>query len=128
MAKVTGSVDGRGRPVVRIEGSLESILLTVDTGFNGDLMVTRAAARALGMTVSDDETNVELGDGTTARIYEGRTTISWLGADRQVRVLVSDAWVTTGDAPVGLLGTDLLSPHLLLIDFATGTVEIETQD
>ena len=44
MAKVVGSVDDRGRPVVRIEGWLESILVTVDTGFNGDLMMGREAA------------------------------------------------------------------------------------
>jgi len=39
---------------------------------------------------------------------------------------VFDEWTTIGDAPVTLLGTDLLLPHLLRIDFAKGTVEIET--
>ena len=49
MAKVIGSVDGRRRPVIRIEGKGDSLLLVVDTGFNGDLMLTRAAARQLGV-------------------------------------------------------------------------------
>ena len=42
-----GAVDLRGRPVIRIEGKQESILVVVDTGFNGDLMVSRDAARLL---------------------------------------------------------------------------------
>ena len=128
MAKVVGSVDQRGRPVIRIEGKLESILVMVDTGFNGDLMMTRDAATLLGVDPSDDETEVQLGDGRTAQVCESRITITWLDQERRVRVLVSDEWTTIGDAPVALLGTDLLLPHLLRIDFAKGTVEIETQD
>ena len=61
-------------------------------------------------------------------MYEARATIMWLDRERRVRVLVSDDWRTVGDAPVGLLGTDLLAPHLLLVDFAEGAVEIETQE
>lgn len=128
MAKVTGSVDDRGRPVVRIEGKTDSFLLVVDTGFNGDLMISRSAADTLGMTLSDDETSVELGDGTTASVFEGRTTIPWLGAERRVRVLVSDTWQPSNEVPSGLLGTELMTPHLLFVDFGARTVEIETQD
>jgi hypothetical protein len=62
-----------------------------------------------------------------ARVYEARTTIDWLGEQRSVRVLVSSAWRSGGDDPVGLLGTELLKPHLLLVDFGKDTVEIETQ-
>jgi len=128
MAKVIGSVDERGRPVVRIEGRQESVLAIVDTGFNGDLMVTRDAATLLGADPLRRETEVELGDGRTVRVYETRATIMWLDRERRVRVLVSDEWTTIGDEPVGLLGTDLLLPHMLRIDFARGTVEIEAQD
>lgn len=127
MAKVIGSVDDLGRPVIRVEGKSDGILAVVDTGFNGDLLVTRPAAHALGVTGMVREADVELGDGSVARVFHGRATISWLGADRDVRVLVSDAWMTIGDAPIGLAGTALLTPHLLLVDFAQGTVEIETQ-
>ena len=90
-------------------------------------MTTRAAATLLGVEPIQRKSEVELGDGRTVQVYEGRATIPWLGEDRRVRVLVSDDWITAGDAPVGLLGTDLLAPHLLLIDFAERTVEIETQ-
>jgi predicted aspartyl protease len=127
VAKVIGSIDARGRPVVRVDGNDDSLLVVVDTGFNGDLMVTLEAARSLGIVVGADETNVELGDGTVARVYEARTTIDWLGEQRSVRVLVSSAWRSGGDDPVGLLGTELLKPHLLLVDFGKDTVEIETQ-
>ena len=128
MAKVIGSVDQRGRPVVRMDGRQDSFLVVVDTGFNGDLMLTRAAAGLLGVEASTDETEVELGDGRTVHVNETRTTINWLDRPRLVRIFVSDAWTTTGDAPAGLIGTQLLAPHLLLIDFANGTVEIESQD
>lgn len=128
MAKVIGSIDQRGRPVIRVEGKLESILVVVDTGFNGDLLLAREAARLLEVDPVSKETEIELGDGRTVVVNEARATITWLEQARRVRVLVSNDWITTGDAPVGLLGTDLLAPHLLLIDFADGTVEIETQE
>ena len=128
MAKVIGAVDLRGRPVIRIEGKQDSILVVVDTGFNGDLMVSRDAARLLGVDPISTEAEIELGDGRTGRVNEARATITWLEQQRRIRVLVADDWAATGDAPVGLLGTDLLAPHLLLIDFTAGTVEIETQD
>ena len=128
MAKVIGSVDERGRPVVRIEGRQESVLVIIDTGFNGDLLTTRDAATLLGVDPNFDETEVALADGRTAVVYETRATITWLDRERRVRVLVSDEWTTVGDAPVGLLGTDLLLPHLLRIDFANRMVEIEAQD
>lgn len=126
MAKVMGSVDDRGRPVVRIEAG-DGLLLVIDTGFNGDLMITRAAATAIGVTPVSREMDVELGDGSIGRVHQGRVQLPWLGEDRAVRVLVSNAWTTTGDEPVGLIGTELLTPHLLLIDFAARTVEIATQ-
>lgn len=127
MAKVIGSVDDRGRPIVRLDLTRESLLLVVDTGFNGDLLVTRSAADLLGVTPTARETDVELGDGTIASLNQGRAVVPWLGSQRVVRVLVSDTWTTTPDAPVGLLGTDLLTPHLLLVDFDARSVEIETQ-
>ena len=127
MAKVIGSVDLRGRPIIRLEVGDDSILLVVDTGFNGDLMLARSAARLLGVDPRIRETDVELGDGRTVQVKEARTTIRWLEHDRRARILVSDDWTVIGDAPAGLVGTELLAPHLLLIDFAGRTVEIESQ-
>ncbi len=128
MAKVIGSVDDRGRPVVRLEGKVESLLVVVDTGFNGDLMVTRAGAQALGLPLTGRTSGVELGDGSRREINEVRAKISWLGEEREIWVLVADNWVPKSpDDPVGLLGTELLPPHLLLVDFTARTVAIETR-
>ena len=93
MAKVMGSVDDLGRPVVRLEGAQEGILVIVDTGFNSDLMLTRAAARALGAERTDREIDVELGTGTIARVLRGRATVSWLGEQRLVQVMIADDWL-----------------------------------
>lgn len=124
-----GSVDDRGRPVVRLRGVAEDdVLVVIDTGFNGYLMVTRQAASAFGVAPIGRVTTVELGDGTTATVLRGRTTISWLGERRLIDVLVADAWTPLPDAPEGLLGTALLAPHMLHVDFAARTVEIEAED
>jgi predicted aspartyl protease len=128
MAKVRGSVDHLGRPVIRIEHRDISILAVIDTGFNGELMVPAATALSLGVAFSMEVTTVELGNGARASVRDGEATINWLDDTRRVRVFVSESWLPTGDAPQGLLGTGLLTPHLLLIDFERKTVEIETQD
>ena len=127
MAKVIGSVDNRGRPIIRVKVGGDDILTVIDTGFNGDLMVTPEAARVMGIAVGGDETDIVLGDGTTTRVFEDRMLLDWLGQRRWVRVLVSSTWRSGPDDPAGLLGTELLKPHLLLVDFGQRTVEIETQ-
>lgn len=128
MAKVVGAVDDRGRPTIRLRGTSDDFLVIVDTGFNGNLLLTRSAAQMLGVDPQRDETEVELGDGTRAQLYEADARLNWLGESRRVRVLVSNTWIPTrADDPVGLLGTALLDPHLLLVDFASRSVEIETQ-
>ena len=91
-------------------------------------MLSRYAARVLGAASDFSETEVELGDGKNARVYEARTVIEWLGKQRPVRVLISDDLTTRGDAPVGLLGTNLLAPHVLRIDFSKGLVTVGTRD
>jgi predicted aspartyl protease len=127
VAKIVGSVDDRSRQVVRLEVGEHSLLLLVDTGFNGDLLFSASAARALGMAGLGRARTIELGDGTTAELRQQRARIPWLGAARDVRALIADYWQPLGDDPVGLVGTELITPHLLLIDFAARAVEIETQ-
>ena len=51
-------------------GKDESILVVVDTGFNGDFMVSRDAARLLGVDPISTEAEIELGDGRTVRVNE----------------------------------------------------------
>ncbi len=126
MARLIGSVDDRGRPLVRLSGEHDDLLLTVDTGFNGDLFVSRFGAQMLGLTPTGRATAVELGDGSTAFVEAARITLVWLGESRPIRVLVTNIWKPPVDDVVGLLGTGLLSPHRLVIDFTAGTVDILT--
>ena len=129
MAKLTGSVDDMGRPLVRIgiKGLPDDVLVIVDTGFNGDLMMGFLAAQQMKVAINEVRVQVELGTGQTETVRNGTLSILWMGQGHLARVLVSDTWpAPKGDAPVALVGTRLLRPHLLLVDFDSSTVEIET--
>lgn len=79
----------------------------------------------LGVAPTGRVATVELGDGSTAFVEAARVTIPWLSESRRVRILVTDVWKSTPDDVVGLLGTGLLSPHRLMIDFSSRTVDIQ---
>ena len=131
MAKLIGSVDLLGRPLVRVRpgGQDDDLLAIVDTGFNGEIMMGMHAARALRVLLFPDAVDVELGTGAVERVLEGRLPVRWLDEERVAKVLVSVGWpAPKPDTPVALIGTRLLRPHLLLVDFAAGTVEIESHD
>ena len=130
MAKVIGTVDDLGRHVVRVEvPGHDGFLAVVDTGFNRALMMSATEALAMGFVLEEHGLIVEL--GTTARVSVGRAvgTIRWLDRTIQVDVLVSKepAGVHRPDVAKVLIGTQLLVNCVLLVDFASGVVEIETQ-
>ncbi len=129
MSKLIGSVDQLDRPVVRVAimGRDDDVLATIDTGFNGEVMMAMGDAAILGVTVLEGKRDVELGHSQSVAVHVGRMRILWLEVERDVSVLISDRATSTLDGPVMLVGTRLLTPHLLLVDFAQGTVEIETQ-
>lgn len=131
LAKLIGSVDHLGRPVVRvaIAGRDDEALGTVDTGFNLEVMMTAGDARVLGVTLLEDAEDVELGHGERVLVRLGRLRLNWLGSERDVTVLVGERTRPSREGdPVLLIGTRLLKPHLLLIDFEQGTVEIDAQE
>jgi predicted aspartyl protease len=127
LAKIIGSVDDRRHPVVRLEMDGHSLLMVVDTGFNGDLLLSQQASMVLSITSAGRTRTIELGDGTSAELRQTIISIPWLGAKRAVRALIADSWMPRGDDPIGLVGTELVSPNLLMIDFSARTVDIETQ-
>ena len=130
MAKLIGSIDALGRPLLRlpISGGHDDLLALVDTGFNGELMTSLDVARSLRITLDEDLEPIELGTGTVERVYVGRIDMRWLGRQTRVEVLVSSRWpAPRPDAPVALIGTRLLRPHQLIIYFDADTLEIETQ-
>jgi predicted aspartyl protease len=104
------------------------VLATIDTGCNGEARMAAGDASALGATLLEDAEGVELGRGRSANVRVGRLRISRPGAEREVAVLVGDREEpSNGEGRVLLIGTRLLSPHLLLIDFGAGTLETETR-
>ena len=80
MAKVTGSIDDRGRPVVRIELGSESLLCVIDTGFNGDLLLSESAAKSAGIVEGSRVARVELGDGRSTEVSQNN--FNWIGWKR----------------------------------------------
>ena len=126
-----GSVDRLGRPLVRVglKDTNDDFLALVDTGFNGDLMMSDTTAGSLKVSLSNAIVCVELGNGQLENVRNGALDIVWLGAERRARVLVCPTWGSpASDAPIALLGTSLLRPHLLLVDFSADTLEIESQE
>ena len=130
LAKVRGHVDAIGRPLVAIVSAItgDPFLATVDTGFNGALLTSIADAPTLGVRLSDQSEQVELGDGRQVRLRLGRLALDWLGSRREIDVYVSNEPSQSGEGrPVALIGARLLEPNLLLIDYGAATVEIESQ-
>ncbi len=126
-----GSVDARGRPCLRVDllGARAGFLAVLDTGFNGELMMSGAAAAKCGFSISSVQTRVEVAAGSTAVVNEARGTVVWMGVQRHVEVLVHRQQPPViADEPVALIGTRLLTPHRLTIDFDAGTVEVAEQE
>ena len=128
LSKLTGRTDHLGRPVIRIEAGDESILALVDTGFNGELMMSETDARMLGFTILERTIHVKLAAEQSEEVLQAIGSIDWMGKERRVSVLVTTdcSVLRRDDDPVAMIGTALLTPHLLKIDFASRLVEIET--
>jgi hypothetical protein len=128
-----GSIDLLRRPLVRLAltATEDSILALLDTGYNGDLHMTRSIADRFAISVSDHADFVELAGGRIQKIRLGHTELRWLGRVRKVLVHISEdpprSRPPREGNPVALAGTGLLYPHLALLDFEAGTVEIEGQ-
>jgi len=128
LAKVIGSVDDLGRPVVRVEvPDRGDFLAVVDAGFNRSLLLLATEARAVGFAITEDAESVELGTAMRARVLRARGNIRWF--DRVVRI---DALVSVEPTPThrqdtarALIGTELLANCVLLVDFLRREVAIE---
>lgn len=108
-------------------GASGDFLALMDTGFNGELLVTMQDAVSLGIVLRAGLSIAQLASGQTISVQRARGTILWLGRTRIVEVLVTTEEPNRriADDPIALVGTQLLSPHLVLIDFQAGTIEIE---
>ena len=118
---------------LRVPGNPDGLLLLIDTGFNDELLLNQRAARDLGVLMLAAESDAELGDGTRITTLRGILTVSWLGLDRDVGVHVPMTAATAAstlrdDEPVGLLGTRLLAPNILEINFGIQSVIVRAEE
>lgn len=108
LGKIEGGVDARGRPVVRIAffGVTDDILALVDTGFNGQLMLSESDASSHGIQSTGVYSSAELASGEVRQIGEARAVVQWMGEQRRVEVLLSAQPLKRGaDEPIALIGT-----------------------
>ena len=101
----------------------------VDTGFSGQLLIDTWAVRRLGVEMSGESWPVTLAGGIPVRGQLGSLTIEWFGLNRHVGVIViegrlRDAPAVIPPEPEILLGTTLMKPGLLEIDFLEETVKL----
>jgi predicted aspartyl protease len=133
LAEIVGHVDQRERPLVRVSlpDRDRSFLALVDTGFNGWLFMEAMDAVRLGFVPSELTVSVEFAGRGQSRLRVAHGHILWFGKPHHTEVLVSTAEggrAASPDELVALLGTRLLSPHFLKIDFAKRRVSIESAD
>jgi predicted aspartyl protease len=131
LPKITGSIDDLGRPLVRVEvPGRDGFLAVLDTGFNRTLMIGAAEAVAMGFTITEESEVVELATTAKVQVRQALGTIWWMNREVKIEALISNVPASTHrpDTARALVGTELLSDCLLLVDFATRVVEIETQD
>ena len=129
MPEIVGHGDPRNRPLVRISipGHEDTVLALLDTGFNGYLLIHEAIARQLGFATTGAATNVELAGHVLQELYVADGTISWFNKSVLVPVLVRTEERPSQlgpDEPIALIGTALLNPHKLVVDFTSRRVLI----
>jgi predicted aspartyl protease len=130
LSKEAGRIDHRGRPVLRLETPAGvSFLALVDTGFNGQLLLSDQDARALGFQVDATAVTASLAGDIIEKMNSGRGIINWMGSQRRIELIVGSQRpaLRRDDDPIALIGSELLTPHLVFIDYQAKTVEIETQ-
>ncbi len=99
-----------GKPIIDIymEGSIKPVGVLVDTGFNGELMLTKEKIKKLSLTfIGDDEYMTASGAVIPTTVHMG--FIKWFGSTRKIAVLA-----TSGKS--NLIGMELL--HFYRLDIA----------
>jgi clan AA aspartic protease len=120
MAHEDGSVNAQLEAWLRVQAtSGETIECLIDTGFNGALVLPRAEATRLNLTVLGRVPII--GVGRARQIADiAELEIEWLNQSRAVEVIISD-----GDD--SLLGTELLDNSRLMIDYVAYTVTVSDE-
>lgn len=124
-----GRLDPQGLPVLDLQLGTSGTRITalVDTGFDGELLLTNDQLRAAGIEVVFDRADqVRLADGSEVMLFGTTLEIDWHGEPRAVTADVVPASAPAGVRP--LIGCRLLRDSRLEIDFPRGTVRLSRSD
>jgi len=129
LSEILGHVDARDRPIVSLSvpDQEDGIPVVIDTGFNGELLIHSTDIDRIGCNLTDLTVTAEFAGRQRQLLNRARGRLVWFGRQRDVDVLVAMTNAPrspTADEPIGLLGTALLSPHTLTVDFAARRVVI----
>ena len=126
MAVLRGFFDTKTRAFVGfiLPGGVAN--LQIDTGFNRQVLVGDLTAARLGVAPSSGFVMVQAAANTMPfRVQAARVHVTWLGQPRRIDVLVyENEQPRRRGEPDGLLGTGLIQPDRLLLDYLNDIVEI----
>ena len=114
---MNGEVNLNGQALLKIEirsdekASKSPIVVWVDTGFTGDLVLPKPLIERLGFQRSL-MVNAVLADGRKSRMKTFSAWIDWFGETREIEVVA-------GEDRTALLGVGLLLGHRLMVDYLT---------
>ena len=120
---MNGIVDQRGRAVISVALAVnhtaesQSIDAWIDTGFTGDLLLSRDLVDEWALAPSS-LVEVVLADGSTDTFPAYSCWIDWFGERRKLEVLATEVGFP-------LLGVGLLLGHEVRISYAAMTVCVE---
>lgn len=120
---MNGHVDSHGRALLTITVRPSDIAATreievwIDTGFNGDLVLSQQQIDELALPQSGTVKAI-LADGSEIALKRYVCLIDWFGEERELEVVAN-----AGEYP--LLGVGLLAGHDLHISYRSGNVAID---
>jgi predicted aspartyl protease len=128
-----GSIDQQRRAILRLEQANgdDGFAAQVDTGFNGYLMVHEADLAKLAFKRTNGSAEVQVARGMGITVFFAEATVIWFdGKLRRINVFVvpDPPPRRLPDDPIVLLGTKLIDPHRLTIDFTLNILEITRAD
>ena len=126
MPVLRGYFDAKMRAFVAFRVPGGSANLQIDTGFNRQVLIGDVIAARLGVIPSSGFILVHpAGNAPPFRVQSARVHVTWLGQPRRIDVLVyeNEQPLARGE-PDGLLGTGLIHPNKLTLDYLNDIVEI----
>jgi hypothetical protein len=133
VSELIGSLDNRRRPLMRVPvPGKDDLLAIIDTAFTGELLLDEDIAQSWGVLILDVGAEIELGDGSLRAVKQGLLTVTWFGQERDATVQIvardpnsSGRRSRQDGEPFALVGTELLTPDILCVNFTTHVVSIK---